>query len=597
MPVKCLDLRQSLPVSPTVFLDSFGSTGFGSSWRFSGYVKTVCATHGHEVIAALKQVEQAAAEGLYAAGFVAYEAAAALNLDLPSMPPVDGLPLVWFALFRERLAVDGGTDSPLSTMDVALEPLTHREEYVEDVERIRSYIAAGDCYQVNHTFPLHGMFKGNLSELYARVGAAQRAPFCAYLDTGRFKILSASPELFFAVKDGIITTRPMKGTARRGRWSGEDCAAVEQLRNSPKERAENLMIVDLLRNDLSIVAETGSVTVDTLFEVETYPTVHQMTSTVSARLRTGTGLTDVFQALFPCGSVTGAPKRRSMEIIAELEKAPRGVYCGAIGYAAPGGEALFSVAIRTLLHDTQTDSVTMGVGSAVTWDSEAGAEYSECLGKGAFVNQQLPSFQLIESLRLVHGAYTLLERHLERLAASAGYFGFCCDVAQLRTALTDHASRMSGLCKVRLLLAADGSYDVSSEALVQNKGALRVAVSPVRVSSGDPLRYHKTTRRELLDGARLDSPDCDEVLFLNEQGQVTEGSYHSLVVKLDGKLVTPPLCCGLLPGVLRAELLEHGTLSEQVLYPGDLERAEELWLINSVRGWRPAILEKKELKS
>lgn len=581
----------------TCFLDSFGGNSFASSWRFGGYVKTVSAYHGHEMVEVLNQVERAAFDGLYAVGFVAYEAASALNPDLPSVPPVDGLPLAWFALYRERYAVGSGEGGTASVAAVALDPVKELEEYAGDVERIRSYIAAGDCYQVNHTFPLRGYLKGDLSTLYSRMGAAQRAPFCAYLDTGRFKILSASPELFFAVKKGVITPRPMKGTARRGRWLAEDRDAVEQLRNSPKERAENLMIVDLLRNDLGMVAETGSVTVDALFEVETYPTVHQMTSTVSAHLRTGTGLTDIFRALFPCGSVTGAPKRRSMEIIAELEKSPRGVYCGAIGCVAPGGEALFSVAIRTLLHDTQTDSVTMGVGSAVTWDSEAAAEYSECLGKGVFVNQQLSSFQLIESLRLEHGAYTLLERHLDRLTASAGYFGFCCDLTQLRKGLADHASRMSGLCKVRLLLAADGSFDVSSEALAENQEALRVAVSPVRVSSGDCLRYHKTTRRELLDTARSDSTACDEVLFLNEYGQVTEGSYHSLVVKLDGKLVTPPLSCGLLPGVLRAELLEHGTLSEQVLYPDDLERAEELWLINSVRGWRPAILEKKELKS
>jgi len=573
--------------------DSFGGNSFASSWRFDGYVKTISANHSHEVVEALRQVEEASGEGLYAVGFVAYEAASALNPDLPSFPPMEGLPLVWFALFSERHDVTAGEGLSASSRDITLEPLKGLGEYIGDVERIRSYIAAGDCYQVNHTFPLRGAFKGKLHELYPRIGTAQRAPFCAYLDTGRFEILSASPELFFALKDGKIITRPMKGTARRGRWAEEDRAAIEQLRVSPKERAENLMIVDLLRNDLGIVAETGSVTVDALFEVETYPTVHQMTSTVSARLRTGTGLTDVFRALFPCGSVTGAPKRRSMEIIAELEKSPRGVYCGAIGCVAPGGEALFSVAIRTLLHDTQTDSVTMGVGSAVTWDSEAAAEYAECLGKAVFINQQLPAFRLIESLRLENGAYTLLDRHLDRLVASAEYFGFCCDLAQLRKALSAHATQTPGVHKVRLLLASDGIFDISSEALVENQTALRVAVSPVRMASGDRMRYHKTTCRELLDEARSSTLDFDEVVFLNERGQVTEGSYHSLVVKLDGKLVTPPLSCGLLPGVLRVELLEHGTLSEQVLYPEDLERAEEVWLINSVRGWRPAILVKR----
>lgn len=573
---------------PTILFDSFGGSGFASSWRFDGYVKTVVAAHHGEVIEVLNQVEQAAANGLYAAGFVSYEAASTLNPDLPYAPPVDGLPLAWFALFRERHNVAAGAGITASAADVALEPQKTFERYAGDVARIRDYIAAGDCYQVNHTFPLRGAFQGNLHELYARIGIAQRAPFCAYLDTGRFKILSASPELFFSQKEGIITTRPMKGTARRGRWAGEDLAVIEQLRGSGKERAENLMIVDLLRNDLGIVAETGSVRVDALFEVETYPTVHQMTSTVSARLRPGTSLTDVFQALFPCGSVTGAPKRRSMEIIAELEKAPRGIYCGAVGCVAPGGQALFSVAIRTLVLDADTNILTMGVGSAVTWDSEASSEYAECLGKGVFVTRRGEDFRLIESLRLENGIYTLLDRHMTRLSSSAGYFGFICNREKIRQALSDHAAQTPGLCKVRLLLAADGGIDISSEMLVESSGALRVGVSSIKVDSGDPMRYHKSTRRELLDAARSSRPDCDEVLLLNEHGQLTEGSYHTLVVKLDGHFVTPPLECGLLPGVLRGELLDNGEIMEQVLYPGDLDRAEEVWLINSVRGWRPA---------
>ena len=576
--------------SPTILFDSFGGSSFASSWRFDGYVKTVVAIHTSEVIEVLNLVEQAAADGLFAVGFVAYEAASALNPDLPSATPVDGLPLAWFALFRERHNVEAGEILSASSADISLQPLKNFEEYTGDVRRIRDYIAAGDCYQVNHTFPLQGTFKGKLRELYSGIGAAQRAPFCAYLDIGRFAILSASPELFFSLKKGIITTRPMKGTSRRGRWAGEDIDAIEQLRKSPKERAENLMIVDLLRNDLGIVAEIGSVTVDTLFEVETYPTVHQMTSTVSAQPLPDTKLTDIFQALFPCGSVTGAPKRRSMEIISELENAPRGVYCGAIGCVAPGGEALFSVAIRTLLFDAQTNSLSMGVGSAVTWDSEATSEYSECLSKGAFTNRQDNKFQLIETLRLENGVYTLLDRHVARLLASAGFFGFFCDKEKVRKELSRHAAQTPGLCRVRLLLATDGAIDISSELLLESSSALHVAVSAIKVDSNDSMRYHKTTRRELLDTARSGRPDCDEVLLLNEHGQLTEASFHTLVLKLDGQLVTPPLTCGLLPGVLRGELLEQSKIIERTLYPDDLKRADELWLINSVRGWRRCVV-------
>lgn len=578
-----------MPDSPVIYFDSFGSGSFGASWRFGGYVRTVVAANRSEVIGVLNQVEMAAAAGLYAAGFVSYEAASALNGELSSTPPMEGLPLAWFAIFRERHLVAAGAGLSPSFADVMLEPDKCLAEYTEDIESIRSFIAAGDCYQINHTFPLRGSYEGNPQELYLRVGTAQQAPFCAYLETGRFTILSASPELFFSLENGVITTRPMKGTARRGRWGVEDLALAEQLRNSPKEQAENLMIVDLLRNDLGVVAETGSVKVEALFEVEPYPTVHQMTSTISAQLPGNIGLTGIFQTLFPCGSVTGAPKRRSMEIIAGLEKAPRGIYCGAIGCVAPGGRALFSVAIRTLALDTDTNSLTLGVGSAVTWDSDAASEYVECLSKGAFVNRQELDFHLIEALRLENGLYPLLERHMARLGASVDFFGFTCDQEKIRQALADHASQTPGVCKVRLLLAADGSFEVSSETLLESSAALRVAVSGIKTDSSDCMRYHKTTRRELLDAARSSISDCDEVLLLNEHGQLTEGSYHTLVLKLNGRFVTPPLLSGLLPGVLRGELLESGKIAEQLLYPEDLGRSEELWLINSVRGWRPAI--------
>jgi len=577
--------------APTVRLDSFGSGEFGSSWRFSGYAGTVEATRPEQVAAALAEVQSAADAGLYAAGFVSYEAAAALNPDLPSLPPLEGLPQAWFALFRQRHSVPAGAGLPQETgCEVQLHHPPGTDHYAAGIKRIRSYIAAGDCYQVNYTFPLSGRFSGDPLALYARIGRGQRAPFNAYIDTGRFVIVSASPELFFSLKDGVITARPMKGTARRGRSSAEDRQAVRQLQQSPKERAENLMIVDLLRNDLGIVAQTGSVAVASLFQVETYPSLHQMTSTVTARVRDEVELADIFRALFPCGSITGAPKKRSMEIIAELEGTPRGVYCGAIGCLAPGGEAIFSVAIRTLLLDRQSGSLSLGVGSGITWDSTAESEFAECLNKGAFIHGGDGDFQLIETLRWQDGRYHRLERHLARLKASADYFGFAFDLSKIRQQLDEGELKMSGVCKVRLLLTADGDLQMSAEELQETESPLRLAVSQVRVDSRDPFRYHKTTRRQHLDQARAAQSCCDEVLFLNEEGQVTEGSYHTLVIKRDGCLLTPALGCGLLPGILREELLERGEISEALLYPADLKRAEELWLINSLRGWRRAVL-------
>ncbi|MSN25447.1 MAG: aminodeoxychorismate synthase component I [Geobacter sp.] len=576
---------------PTVLFDSFGGSDFGSSWRFSGYAGIVEAGTAEEVTGAMAALQTAVDSGLYAAGFVSYEAAAALNPDLRSLPALEGLPLVWFALFRERHNVLSGAGLPEDTVTgVQLQQSKPIEKYRADIDRIHEYIAAGDCYQINHTFQMGGSFSGDPLALYAHLGRGQRAPFCACLNTSRFTIISASPELFFSFRDGVITTRPMKGTARRGRTAADDREIVRQLRQDPKERAENLMIVDLLRNDLGVVAQTGSVKVESLFEVESYPTVHQMTSTVTARARTGIGWLDIFRALFPCGSITGAPKRRSMEIIAGLEGKPRGVYCGAIGCIAPGGDALFSVAIRTPLLDHQSGRLSLGVGSGITWDSSAESEFAECLNKGAFINKGKPDFQLIESLRCQNGACTLLERHLMRLEASAEYFGFAFDLDETRQLINDHAARLSGVHKLRLLLSDDGALQISSEALQEADSALRVAFSPVRVDSEDIFRYHKSSRRELLDKARTNCPACDEVLFLNERGEVTEGSYHTLVIKLDGVLLTPPLDSGLLPGVLREESLANGDISEKVLYPEQLLQAEELWLINSVRGWRRAQL-------
>jgi para-aminobenzoate synthetase/4-amino-4-deoxychorismate lyase len=579
--------------APTVLLDAFGTGDFSGSWRFSGHTGTIATDDPDRVAGVLAAVEQAAARGEHAVGFVSYEAACGLNRDLPELPTTAGMPLAWFACYRERFPCAAGAGLPAATEEtIPLTPSLDPEQYETAVERIRSLIAAGDCYQANYTFPLAGRYNGAPLGLYRRICQGQQAPFCALLDTGRFLLLSASPELFFALRDGVVTTRPMKGTAPRGRWPAEDGEAADRLRQSAKERAENLMIVDLLRNDLGIVAETGSVRVASLFDLESYPTVHQMTSTVTARLRQGIGLVELFRALFPCGSVTGAPKRRAMEIIRGLETTPRGPYCGAIGYVSPGGEALFSVAIRTLVLDRESNGVTLGVGSGITWDAVPAAEYRECLTKGDFLSQPASPFRLIETLRLENREYTLLERHLARMAASAARFGFSFDDAATRRLLATHAGAVEGCRKVRLLLERDGALAISSEPLAPDDPAvaLRVVLAGERMASTDPFLFHKTTRRDLFERARSAHPEADELLFLNERGELTEGSYHNLVLKLHGRFITPSLASGLLPGTLRSELLERGEIAEEILYPHDLEQAEELWLINSVRGWRRGLL-------
>jgi para-aminobenzoate synthetase/4-amino-4-deoxychorismate lyase len=579
-----------------VRLDSFSCGNFASSWRFAGHVATLEAFTASELPALLDKVEQATMEGLFAVGYVAYEAGSALNPDLPALPGVEGLPLAWFALYRERhTAADPAEPTGGANEPPILVPALSLEEYSASLEQISSLIAAGESYQINYTFPLTGDFAGEPLQLYRRIAQAQQAPFCAYLDTGRFVIMSASPELFFSRNGRSITTRPMKGTSPRGRWPAEDLSMAKALAASDKERAENLMIVDLLRNDLGIAAETGSVTVESLFQVESYPTVHQMTSTVSASLKEGTGLVDVFGALFPCGSVTGAPKKRSMEIIADLEKTPRGVYCGAIGCLAPGGDAIFSVAIRTLLLDRSSSRLTLNVGSGVTWSSNPGDEYRECLGKAAFAAADNRPFVLIETMRMENRAIPRLRKHIGRMAASARYFDFPFAAEKVLKALGHTCTLGSQTLRVRLTLDAKGEFVVTTTELENGSEPLRLAFAGARVDSGDRFRYHKTSHRDLLDSELRQRNDCDELLFINERGELTEGSYNNLLLKVEGRLVTPTLASGLLPGVLRAELLECGRIVEETLYPCDLAAAEEIWLMNSLRGLRRAVLAEGEL--
>lgn len=567
---------------------------FHASYRFVGLERVIEARTPDAVMPALAAVEAAVGQGLHAAGFVAYEAASGIDPTLPEREPLPGLPLLWFGVFRQRMERDASdrADGEGSTAAVVGERRlsVDADRYAAAVAAIHEAIARGESYQVNYTLRQRFSIAGDPFTLYRQLAASQRAPFCAWLDTGDWRILSASPELFFARRGEEILMRPMKGTAPRAPEASADRAAAQRLRGDPKERAENLMIVDLVRNDLGRIAETGSVRVESLFDIERYPTVHQLTSTVAARLRPGTTLREIFSALFPCGSVTGAPKGRTMELIAELEAEPRGLYCGAVGFVSPGEEAVFSVAIRTLVVDDK-GRAELGLGSGITWDARAEAEYAECLTKGRFVDMPPQDFRLIEALLCRDGDYPRRERHLARLAASADYFGFRCDVSALRAALGEAGRGLRGKHKVRLLLARDGTIALAGEPLAKDLGRpLRVASATTPVDSRDWSRYHKTERRELLDDARRRRPEADEVIFVNERGELTEGSYHNLVLRLDGKLLTPALTCGLLPGVLRGELLERGIIAEAILTLADLRRADGLWLINSVRGWRFALL-------
>jgi para-aminobenzoate synthetase / 4-amino-4-deoxychorismate lyase len=584
-----------------VRFDSLDPQRGARSFRFAGLREVVRADRMEDVLPAMRAVEAAVARGLHAAGFVAYEAAPAFDAALVTHPPDPRLPLVWFAIYDERVEVDPDVeedDAASAGFDLGEWRLEVSEaEYRERVERIRGLIEAGDSYQVNYTVRLRAPFGGDDLALYQRLRRAQRSAYCAFLRFDATSILSASPELFFRWADGELELRPMKGTRPRGRWPEEDQALAAELAAAPKDRAENLMIVDLLRSDAGRVSEFGSVRVERMYEVERYETVHQMTSTIRSDVRPGVRLSDLFRALFPCGSVTGAPKVRTSEIIAELEEGPRGVYCGAVGFASPG-EAVFSVAIRTVVVDRERGEAELGVGSGITYDSDAAAEYRECRAKAEFTRREPNDFRLLETMLWEPGAgFFLLAGHLDRLSASAAYFGFRCDLADVRQRLDAAASSAPDRPhRVRLLLDRDGRIEVECTPLAHPSSSespepLRVAIGAEPVDSREPLLYHKTTRRDLYQRAAASRPDRDDVLLLNERGELTESTIANLVVEMGGARWTPPLACGLLPGVFRAELLRRGEVRERVLRPGDLRRADALWLVNSVRKWVPAVVD------
>ncbi|MCW3055755.1 MAG: para-aminobenzoate synthase, subunit [Chthonomonadales bacterium] len=551
-------------------------------------VRIVTAHGREEVLPALQAVQTAVNDqGLYAAGFVSYEAAPAFDAAMQVLP-ASPLPLVWFGLFTAP--APPLPHPPLAPFTLGpWEANLSEAQFTQDIAQIRAAIGEGEFYQVNHTLRLRAPFTGDDFAWYRRLQAAQQAGYSAYLDLGRYRILSVSPELFFQRTGDRIVTRPMKGTMPRGRWEAEDAQHAKALIASEKERAENLMIVDLLRNDLGRIAETGSVQVEKLFAVERYPTVLQMTSTVAATLTPETTLPDLFTALFPCGSVTGAPKIRAMHRIAALESAPRQVYCGAIGYLVPNGPTVFNVAIRTVLLDTETGIAEYGVGSGITWDSTPQGEYAENRLKAQVLEQTWPPFDLLETLRLEQGVYALLSRHIDRLCASARYFDIPVSASALQTALAAHALTLGlGPWRIRLLVHSRGEIRIETFPLnTLPSDGLRAALTASPISRKDRFLFHKTTHRSVYTTRRAEHPDLDETLLWNEEGELTEFTTGNLVVEQDGDRWTPPLDCGLLPGTLRAELLATGAISERVLHPSDLTSTTALWLINSVRGWVP----------
>jgi para-aminobenzoate synthetase/4-amino-4-deoxychorismate lyase len=528
------------------------------------------ADSAQAVPAALAAMEAARASGGWLAGAFAYELGYALEPRLNALMPSGAGPLIRFGVYDAPCAA-----APASAGRAYAGPLKPEwdvADYGRRFQAVKAALAAGDIYQANLSFRAGFAFAGSARALYEQLRASSAAPHCAFVDDAERQILSLSPEMFFEINAGRIRARPMKGTASR---HGDDAAARAALAGSQKDRAENLMIVDLIRNDLGRIAEIGSVGTEDLFVIETYPSLHTMVSTVTARLRPGTDIAAIVRALFPCGSITGAPKIRAMEILRQLESSPRGAYCGAIGYFAPNGDARFNVAIRTLT--ISGNSGTLGIGGGVVQDSDSESEYAECLLKARFFAGKRRPLELIETLKW-HGGFVRLERHLARMAASAEAFGLAFDRLLARRALADAVAGRAGALRLRLSLNEDGAFAAMAAPLAENPPHWTYTIAPARLDSADLLLRHKTSWRDLYDANHAG----DEIVFLNERGEVAEGARSNIFVRRGGKLLTPPLSTGLLPGILRAELLESGECKEAVLAERDLDG--EVFFGNSLRG-------------
>jgi para-aminobenzoate synthetase/4-amino-4-deoxychorismate lyase len=533
---------------------------------------------------------------IYGAGFISYEASTAFDSILKTHSP-SSFPLLWFGLYKKPEIIDLPKPTLAGEYKLNWTPSVSEEEYHQAISKIKKYISLGETYQVNYTLRLNAPFSGDTWELFLKLVQAQKADYGAYVDIDNFAICSASPELFFHLDDHNLTSRPMKGTAARGLTLVADYDIANQLHFSEKNRAENVMIVDMIRNDIGRIANINTVKVPSLFKVEKYPTVWQMTSTVTAK--TTASMNEIMGALFPCASITGAPKARTMEIIQELENTPRRIYTGCIGFISPQRQAQFNVAIRTVLIDKENKQAEYGVGGGIVWDSVSSDEYQECQIKAQVLTLNQPDFSLLETiLWQPQNGYFVLNYHLQRLQDSANYFGFNVNINNVKTQLDQLTKTFSNRdYKLRLFLDSQGEiiYETIPLLPVNNQEFVKLGICCTPVDSTNIFLYHKTTNRQVYEIAKAAFPDCDDVLLWNERGEITETCIGNIVVDLNGELLTPPVKCGLLAGTFRANLLEKCKIGEEIITLEMLKYSHRIYIINSVQKWRQAVLISHEL--
>lgn len=576
--------------APCAVIKSFDS----STWLLLENPSSVvaCTDYG-EVLPCLHDVQaRLASEGGLAVVVLSYEASPAFDSAMKVRSGGLEFPLLHVAHYPVASPVASPLSLPSGSHEAGpwnlpLEPA----DYAAQIDHIHGLIESGDTYQVNFTMQMRSRFRGDPLSFFQALYRCQPTDLCAFVDLGDYAVCSGSPELFFEMDKGRVVSRPMKGTAPRGLTYRDDLASRDRLLRSAKDRAENVMIVDMIRNDVGRIAPCGEVTVEKLFWAECFPTVWQMTSTVSCR--SSASFPEVLSALFPCSSITGAPKIRTMEIISETETDPRGIYTGAIGLWGPGNRARMNVAIRTAVVDKKSETAAYGVGGGIVSDSVAQSEYEECRTKTRILTDFRPEFSLLETMlwRQADG-FMLLEYHLERLSESAGYFGFPMDQARLAERLKIESGEFGGTeSRVRVLLQADGSISTEWHALAASRSEpveLRLARRPV--DSGNLFLYHKTTNRKVYTEALQEGGGADDVLLWNERGEVTESTIANVFFESDGILLTPPVSSGLLAGTYRRHLLQSGTAVERVIHKDEISTFSKLFVANSVRGLQEAYL-------
>lgn len=527
--------------------------------QFTNPIKIITAFNFDELKTAFAKIEELKNQ-YYIVGYLRYNAFSGQSSNFP---------LLYFEVFNSYNIYKTKNTKKLLLNPT---PCVNFCEYSNAIKKIKEEIAKGNTYEVNYTYDFDVPFDGDELDLFNFLLSKQKTPYNFYIKNQYDTVLSFSPELFFEMQNNHILTKPMKGTIHRGKDKKEDKNLIEFLKNDIKNRAENVMIVDLLRNDLGRIAKVGTVNVSKLFEIETHKTLHQMTSQIEADLKENTTFLDIFKAIFPCGSITGAPKISTMKVISDVEKGERNIYCGAIGMISPK-ETIFSVPIRILQKTNEQNNFKYRVGGAIVWDSDTQDEWEETLTKTKFLNDE---FQIIETVKIENNSILFEKEHFERMQKTAEHFGFKFKTPEI--VKTDNGM-------LRILLNRDGEIKTELKKITPAK-TFKIAISPIIQNSKNEFLYYKTTYRPWYFDSfqKIKNGEIYDEIFFNEKGELTEGARSNIVLQLNGNLYTPPVQCGLLNGVFRQELLKNNKCTEKILYKKDLEKAEKIFCVNSVRG-------------